>query len=66
MPSEEKFGQIRVCYHTVHFKRGQKKQKIKNPSKLLNCSFIPDQVAAPSHNKHAKKQSFVPYLDFIE
>ena len=22
--SEEKFGQMRVCYHTVHFKRGKK------------------------------------------
>ena len=65
-PSEEKFGQIRVCYHTVHYKRGQKKQKICNPSKLLNCAFVPDQVAAPSHNKHARKQSFVPYLDYIE
>ena len=25
-PSEEKFGQIRVCYHTVHFKRGQRQK----------------------------------------
>ena len=65
-PSEEKFGQMRVCYHTVHFKRGKKikKKKITNPSKLLNCSFIPYQLAAPSHNKHAKKQSFVPHLGF--
>ena len=33
---------------------------------MLNCAFVPDQVAAPSHNKHARKQSFVPYLDYIE
>ena len=28
-PSEEKFGQMRVCYHTVHFKRGQKNKRLR-------------------------------------
>jgi len=35
-PSEEKFGQMRVCYHTVHFKKGKKIKK-KKLRILPNC-----------------------------
>ena len=64
--NSERYGQMRVCYHTVRFSRGQKKAKIVDPVKLLSSTFVPDQIAAPNANKRSRKATYVPYLDFIE
>ena len=60
--NSERYGQMRVCYHTVRFSRGQKKAKIMDPVKLLSSTFVPHQIAAPSANKRSRKATYVPYI----
>ena len=64
--NSERYGQMRVCYHTVRFLRGQKRAKIMDPVKLLSSTLVPDQIAAPNAKKRSRKATYVPYLDFIE
>ena len=65
--NSERYSQMRVCYHTVRFSRGQKKAKIVDSVKLLSSTFVrPDQIAAPNANKQRRKATYVPYLDFIK